>query len=172
MSLTETVGLCVQTPQMEDEWVCSRFRENNTKGFAADIMTKILEVKMIQRHAILWYFPIAASISLLIAWILWWFMRDRVAWGRKIAKFFMAVSCAAGLAAAMALMMVGNTLFFVGPVYGSKVESKFNVPNIAVHWTAFGLGLAWILLSQWYDDRVRGPGCYNHGSFAEEMGEV
>lgn len=170
--LTSSAGLCVQTPQLEDEWVCSRFRENKPKGLPENVMTKLEQVRMFQRHAILWYFPAVASLMLLLAWITWYFTRDREGCGRKVARGFMVVSCAAGLAACMAPMMVGNTLYFIGPVYGSQAASQFNIPNIVVHWVGFALELLWISLAHWYHSHIGGAGSYTHGTLAEKMGEV
>jgi hypothetical protein len=135
-------------------------------------MAKLAQIKMFQRHAILWYFPAGASLMLVFAWATWYFTRDSEGWGRKVARGFMAVSCAAGLAACMAPMMVGNTLYFIGPVYDSRAESQFNIPNIVTHWVGFALELLWTSLAHWYDGHIGGAGNYTHGTLAEKLGEV
>jgi hypothetical protein len=167
-------GLCVQPNAMKDsdEWVCSRFRENVSRGLSDDIMLEIPLMQRFQRHAISMYPPLAAIGTLFFTFVTWWFFRDRWEIGKKVAKTFMWISCAVGLAASLSPMIVGTMLYFAGPVYRSDLKTDFSINNLVATWVGFALHLTWVLLALWYDHKVGGIGEYTHGKVGESLGDA
>ncbi|KAH7071701.1 hypothetical protein FB567DRAFT_564505 [Paraphoma chrysanthemicola] len=143
-------GVCVQTPQMPNDWICSRFRRDKTIGLEGEVLRLVRAIKALQSNAL---YPLPAIAAGLLFILLPAFLLLRSRSKRAKRGFIWAwwFSCAVALAAGLLPMMVSQAMHYVGPVYQKDTLVQFNVMGMVLTWIAVAAHLGFVGAVVWYD---------------------
>ncbi|KAF2026765.1 hypothetical protein EK21DRAFT_25529, partial [Setomelanomma holmii] len=144
-------GICVQTRQLHNDWICSRFLKDKNLGLTQDLLTLIHDIKTLQRNA-LYCLPAGAAILLLFGFITFRLTRWRgYATPKRWAIWFLWVSAAVGLAAGLMPMMVAQAMHYVGAVYKSATLMEFNLMGMVLTWVAVAAHVGYVGAAVWWE---------------------